>query len=197
MTATPELDEPVAAAPRRALPGRLVYAVCVGTALIWFVLDQATKVLAVATLQDRGIVDAGLGGIVEWELIRNTNAAFGIPGFTGMFVVVSTVVLLVVARALPRTDRLALAFSYGLVAGGAVGNLADRLFRVPGFPDGGVVDFIRIGWWPKFNLADMGIVVGATAIVLLMFLVDRDERAQEHARTASASVRPETTGPRG
>jgi signal peptidase II len=183
--------------PRRALPGRLVYAVCTGVALIWLLLDQATKVIAVETLQGRGVVDAGVGGILEWQLIRNTNAAFGLPGFTGMFVIVSIVVLVVVARALPRTDRLSLAFAYGLVTGGAMGNLVDRLLREPGFPDGGVVDFIKIGWWPRFNLADIGIVVGAALIVLLMFLVDRDERALEEAKASTDSVRPEATGPRG
>jgi signal peptidase II len=197
MTAPLDLARAPGDAPvRRPLPGRLVYAVTAGVTLIWLLLDQATKVIAVETLQGRGIVDTPVP-FLEWELIRNTNAAFGIPGFTGMFVLVSIVVVAVVARALPRTDRLSLAFAYGLVTGGAMGNLVDRLFRVPGFPDGGVVDFIRIGWWPKFNLADMGIVVGAFLIVLLMFLVDRDERAREEARVASASIRPESTGPRG
>jgi signal peptidase II len=183
--------------PRRPLPGRLVYLVCAGVAAIWLLLDQATKVIAVETLQGRGVVDAGLGGVLEWELVRNTNAAFNIPGFTGMFVVVSIVVVLVVSRALPRTERLSLAFAYGLVTGGALGNLVDRLFREPGFPDGGVVDFIKIGWWPKFNLADSGIVVGALLIMVLMFLVDREERARERAGIGRESVRPDATGPRG
>jgi signal peptidase II len=181
---------------RRALPGRLVYAVTAGVALIWLLIDQATKILAVETLQGRGIVSSPIP-FLEWELVRNTNAAFNIPGFTGMFVIVSAIVVVVVARALPRTDRLSLAFAYGLVTGGALGNLMDRLFRQPGFPDGGVVDFIRIGWWPKFNLADTGIVTGAALIVVLMFLVDRDERAMEEARTSSDSIRPDATGPRG
>jgi signal peptidase II len=188
---------PADTAHRRALPGHLVYHVCAGVTVIWLLLDQATKVLAVETLQGRGVVDAGLGGLLEWELVRNTNAAFNIPGFTGMFVIVSIVVIIVVSRALPRTDRLSLAFAYGLVTGGALGNLVDRLFREPGFPDGGVIDFIKIGWWPKFNLADSGIVVGAILIVALMFLVDREERARERAREGRASVRPDATGPRG
>lgn len=194
---TPRPDEIAPPPPRRALPGRLVYAVCIGVTLIWLALDQATKVIAVETLQGRGVVDAGLGGVLQWQLVRNTDAAFGIPGFTGMFVLVSVVVLAVVARALPRTDRLSLAVAYGLVTGGALGNLMDRLFRAPGFPDGGVVDFIRIGWWPKFNLADSGIVVGAVLIVALMFLVDREERAAVEANAGRQSVRPEATGPRG
>jgi signal peptidase II len=189
-------DSPSAPARRRALPGRLVYAVTAGVALIWLLMDQATKVLAVASLQGGQIVESPIP-FVEWQLVRNTNAAFNIPGFTGMFVLVSLVVVVVVARALRRTDRLSLAFAYGLVTGGAAGNLMDRLFREPGFPDGGVVDFIRIGWWPKFNLADVGIVVGAALIVALMFLVDRDERELEAARSATPSIRPDATGPRG
>ncbi len=197
MTTTPASATDAPAAPRRALPGRLVYAVTAGVAAIWVLLDQATKVLAVETLQGRGPVDAGLGGLVEWHLVRNTDAAFNIPAFSGMFVLVSVIVFAIVLRALPRTDRLSLAFAYGLVTGGAFGNLLDRLFREPGFPNGGVVDFISIGWWPKFNIADTGIVVGAVLILLLMFLVDREERARQDARTRTASVRPDTAGPRG
>lgn len=179
---------------RRPLPGRLAYVVAGGTAAIWYLLDQATKVLAVKTLEGRGTVDAGLGGLLEWQLVRNPNAAFGIPGFTGMFVIVSVIVLVLVVRALPRTDRLLLAFAYGLVAGGALGNLTDRVLRAPGFPDGAVVDFIKIGWWPTFNIADAGIVTGAALIVLLLLLADREERAREHVRSSHRSVRPETTG---
>jgi signal peptidase II len=166
-------------------------------AAIWLLLDQATKVLAVATLQGRGVVDAGFGGL-EWELIRNTNAAFGIPGFSGMFLLIGVVVVAVVLRVLPSTDRLSLALAYGMVTGGALGNLADRLLRVPGFPDGGVVDFIRIGWWPKFNIADIGITVGASLILLLTFLADREDAragagggaADEAAADRSPSSRP-------
>jgi signal peptidase II len=180
--------------PRRPLPGRLVYVVAIGTAAIWLVLDQATKAVAVELLTGRGVVDAGLGGLLEWELVRNPNAAFGIPGFTGMFVLVSVVVLVLIARALPRTDRLWLAFAYGLVSGGALGNMLDRVFREPGFPDGAVIDFIKVGWWPKFNLADAGIVTGAALIVLLLMLSDREDRARERARKRHRSVRPESTG---
>jgi signal peptidase II len=179
---------------RRPLPGRLVVLVCVGTAAIWVLLDQATKVLAVELLSGRGVVDAGVGGWLEWNLVRNPNAAFGIPGFPGMFILVTLVVLVLIARTLPRTDRLALGFAYGLVAGGAIGNALDRVFRPPGFPDGAVVDFIKVGWWPTFNVADSGIVTGAVLIVVLLLLVDREERQREQARRGHRSVRPPFTG---
>jgi signal peptidase II len=190
-------ERPSVSAPaRRPLPGRLVYAVTAGVAAIWLILDQATKVLAVETLQGRGVVDAGLGGVLEWELVRNPHAAFGIPGFSGMFLLVTFVVVVVVLRMLPRTDRLSLAFAYGLVTGGALGNFVDRILRWPGFPDGAVVDFVRIGWWPKFNVADVGITVGAGLILLLAFLSDREERARETAAAQRSSVRPGPGNPR-
>lgn len=183
---------PPAPEPRRALPGRLVWVVCFGVAAIWAVLDQATKVLAVELLSD-GPVNLG---IMDLRLIRNPNAAFGIPGFTGLFLIVTVVVIVMIVRLLPRTDRLSLAFAYGLVTGGAIGNAIDRIFRFPGFPSGHVVDFLDLRWWPVFNLADAGITVGATLVVLLLMRVDREEREAEARRAAHRSVRPETGSPR-
>ena len=176
---------------RPALPGRLVYATTIGIASIWVLLDQATKALAVQSLPATGVVGADLG-IVDLRLVRNPGGAFGIPGFPGLFLIVTLLVIILVARALPRTERLLLAAAYGLVTGGAVGNLVDRLVREPGFPSGHVIDFIDLGWWPVFNLADVGIVLGAAAIAILLTIVDREERAAEKERAAHRSVRPET-----
>ena len=62
------------------------------------------------------------------------------------------------------------AVSAGLIAGGAIGNLADRAFRGDdGFLHGAVVDFIDVQWWPVFNIADACIVVGAVLLVLSSF----------------------------
>lgn len=174
---------------RRALPGRLVFITTFMVAAIWLVLDQATKVLAVAKLPPTGVTGVELG-VVDLRLVRNPGGAFGIPGFPGLFLIVTVLVLLLVVRALPRTDRLSLAVVYGLVSGGALGNVTDRLVREPGFPSGHVVDFIDLGWWPVFNIADIGIVVGAVGIAVLLTIVDREERAAEAARAAHQSVRP-------
>jgi signal peptidase II len=194
---TSEADAP--AAPddtRRALPGRLVYIAAVGVATIWFLLDQATKALAVLGLPEDGRVGVDLG-LMDLRLVRNENAAFDIPGlFPGFFLLITAIVVVLIARALPTTDRLSLAAAYGLVAGGALGNVADRIFRAPGFPDGAVIDFLDLRWWPVFNLADVGIVVGAVSVVVLLMLVDREERQAEEARAAHQSVRPDTTTPR-
>lgn len=196
-TSTTPPPAPPPTAGRRPLPGRLTYIVWAGAASILFLLDQATKVIAVETLTGRSVVDAGLGGLLEWELVRNPNAAFGIPGFSGMFVVVSVVVVGLVLRALPKADRLSLGFAYGLLTAGAIGNLMDRLFRAPGFPDGAVVDFIKVGWWPKFNIADSSIVVGALLVAVLLFVAEREHTELAERRETHRSVRPTTTGPRG
>lgn len=179
--------------PRRAHPGGLVMVTTVGVGLILLLLDQATKVLAVHTLEMQGrIVDVGF---LSLNTIRNSGGAFGIPGIPGMFIVVTIVVLVLVARALPKTDRLSLALAYGLVCGGALGNVTDRVFRDPGFPSGAVVDFFQIGWWPIFNIADIGIVAGALSIALLMTLMEREQRKHDDAAASDASIRPDTSTP--
>jgi signal peptidase II len=162
--------------------------------LIWLVLDQATKALAVEGLAGGRVVDVWA---LDLNLVRNPGGAFSLPGFPGMFILVTVVVLAIIVRALPRTDRLGLVVAYGLISGGALGNLTDRLLRFPGFPDGSVVDFLDLGWWPVFNVADVGIVCGAAAIVALVAMAEREDRAFARAAAHQPSVRPETTVPRG
>lgn len=159
----------------RRLPStRVTYAVWGLVAAIWFLLDQVTKALVVWKIEGQTI-DLG---IFDLRVIRNPGAAFGIPGlFPGLFVIVTVVVIVTVLRTLPRTDRLSLVVAYGLVTGGAVGNVADRIFRDPGFPSGRVVDFVDLRWWPVFNVADSGIVIGALLIVLLLTKIEREEQA--------------------
>lgn len=184
-------DPPAAPEPtRRALPGRLVYVVWLSVALILLVLDQSTKFAAESRLSGGRVIDLGF---IDLRLVYNPGGAFSLPGFPGMFVIVTAVVLVLVLRALPHTDRLVLATAYGLVTGGAFGNLADRLFRAPGFPSGEVVDFFDLGWWPVFNIADMAIVVGAALIALWLTVVDREERHEARYRAGHRSVRPHTT----
>jgi signal peptidase II len=122
-------------------------------------LDQLTKSLAVAELR-RGPVH--LVGPLSLELTYNTGIAFGLgTGLTYPIVVgaVLLVAVLVVAARGARTTTRAVAF--GLVIGGALGNLADRLLRGR---HGAVVDFLHTGFWPTFNLADSAIVCGTALL---------------------------------
>lgn len=175
---------------RRALPGRLVWVVWASIAVAVLIVDQATKALAVAELSDR-IIDLGF---MDLRLIRNPNAAFDIPGFPGMFLLVAIVVVTMIVRTLPETDRLSLAVGYGLLSGGAVGNAIDRVARDPGFPTGHVVDFFDLRWFPVFNIADSAIVCGAILLGLLLLKAEREDRRAEHP--PRRSVRPDTSSPR-
>jgi signal peptidase II len=127
-------------------------------------LDQLTKVWAVAALSDGPI--HVIGDTVEFHLSRNSGAAFGrFQGMTTLLAVGAILVtVLIVREARHATDRVKL-IGYVLVLGGALGNLTDRFFRSPGFLKGHVVDFIAVGRFPVFNIADSCITIGAIVLV--------------------------------
>ena len=187
----PPADHEASVPRRRALPGRLVWVAWVAVAGAVVVSDQATKAIAVSELSDR-IVDLGF---MDLRLVRNPNAAFDIPGFPGMFLIVAVIVVVMILRTLPATDRLSLAVGYGLLTGGAIGNGIDRVARFPGFPRGYVVDFFDLRWFPVFNIADSAIVCGAIFLSLLLVLAEREERRRAVA-PPRRSVRPEAGTPR-
>ena len=129
--------------------------------------DLASKMLAVRELSDREPVSL-LGGLLTLRLVRNAGAAFGFAqGLTIAFTVVAAAVVLVILRLSRRLRSTPWAVALGLVLGGAVGNLVDRVFRAPAPGRGHVVDFLELPHWPVFNLADSAIVAAAVLIVLL------------------------------
>src|SRR5438093_12456709 len=135
--------------------------VLVATAGIALALEQATKAITVRVLEPDRPVSA-IRGVLYWTLQRNPGAAFGIFQrapvlFTILAIGISGGILATSWRPHDRTTVIAL----GLVLGGALGNLADRLFRPPGPFRGRVIDFIDFRVWPTFNVADAAVVVGA------------------------------------
>ncbi|MFR9753111.1 signal peptidase II [Nocardia sp. 004] len=130
-------------------------------------LDLLTKTLAVAHLTPGDPVPI-IGDFARLSLVRNPGAAFSMAtGMTWLLTLVAVAVVIGVIR-IGRTMRsLWWAIGLGLVLGGALGNLVDRLFRAPGPLQGHVVDFVAIGWWPVFNVADSAIVCGAISLVVL------------------------------
>jgi signal peptidase II len=128
-------------------------------------------VWAVARLTTRDVRLAG--GLVVLHEQRNPGAAFSIAGgATVLFTLVAAGVVVVIVRTARRLRSTAWAVTLGLLLGGALGNLADRLFRDPGPLRGHVVDFVDLQWhgrsvWPVFNVADMAIVAGALLALLL------------------------------
>jgi signal peptidase II len=130
-------------------------------------LDLLTKTIAVAKLTPGDPVSI-VGDVARLSLVRNPGAAFSMAtGMTWLLTLVAAAVVVGVVR-IGRTLRsLGWAIGLGMVLGGALGNLMDRLFRAPGPLQGHVVDFVAIGWWPVFNVADSAIVCGAILLVAL------------------------------
>ena len=134
-------------------------------------LDQATKQLAAAEIASGAPVSLGLG--FELVDVRNEGVAFGLFGGGQALVIVVTMAALALVIAYFAADptRPGLWLGIGLLAGGALGNLADRL------REDSVIDFLDPPAWPAFNLADVAIVVGILVIVFLRIDFGDDDAA--------------------
>ncbi|APT92254.1 peptidase A8 [Corynebacterium phocae] len=143
------------------------------------VLDQATKALMLSILTP-GEPLSVIGDWFRFYLLFNPGAAFsmGGDGSTWLFTTIQLVFVVGVAIAAPRITDRGQAVGLAMIAGGALGNLIDRLFREPGFWFGHVVDFISVGDFAIFNVADAFITVGVVVFILAMFLSDRKEAAR-------------------
>jgi signal peptidase II len=143
------------------------------TALIALTADLVTKILVVAHIRPADPGVRLLGGAVYLVQARNSGAAFSVgTGATVVLTAISIIVIVIVIRAARRLTSSGWALALGLVLGGAMGNLVDRLFRAPSPGKGHVVDWISVlasdgHVWPIFNLADSAIVVGGALAVLL------------------------------
>src|SRR5699024_5162817 len=134
------------------------------------VLDQVTKYLAETRLT-QGVRVPVLGDFLGWQLIYNPGAAFSFAtGMTWVFTIVTIVVVVVVLRVARRLRSGLWAVALGMLLGGALGNLYDRLLRVPGFARGHVVDFINYNGWFVGNVADIAIVGAAVLVAVLALL---------------------------
>ncbi|WP_313543151.1 signal peptidase II [Leifsonia aquatica] len=137
-------------------------------ALCVYLVDQIAKVLVVANLYEGQRVEV-LGQLLQFNFVKNAGAAFSIgSGSTWIFSIVGVGVLGFVIWYAPRIKSTAWAILFGLLLGGLLGNLTDRLFREPGFGVGHVVDFLQIPILPAiFNLADVAIVSSMALFLIL------------------------------
>lgn len=137
------------------------------------VVDQLTKHWAVTTLDTR---DIDIVWTLRLHLSFNTGMAFSRGQNWGpLIAVLAMVVIVALLLSLRRQPGRPTDVAVGLIVGGAVGNLLDRLFRSPAWLRGAVVDFIDFQWFPIFNVADMGITVGGALLVLASWLQSREQ----------------------
>jgi signal peptidase II len=194
-TGTPLSGAPASAARRSAVAVRIWAAV----ALLVFGLDQASKWWAEHSLAE-GVARPLLGSWLQLQLTRNAGAAFSLG--TSYTIVLSLVALGVIGMCLRMSRRLGSvgwATALGLLLGGALGNVTDRLFRAPGPFRGHVVDFLQLPHWPVFNVADSAICTAAALFVLLTLRGRRLDGSLERlaARTSTGGGSRSGTEPGG
>jgi signal peptidase II len=163
---SPDTDKTTSA---RTTRRRRLYLTLVVVAVPVYVADQLTKAWATANLQPDQARDL-VGSVLRLNLIRNSGAAFSIgTGSTWILTVIACSVVLFVIFTARRLGSLGWALALGLLLGGSLGNLTDRMLRVPGPGRGHVVDFLQLPHFPIFNIADSAIVSAAVLIALMAF----------------------------
>ena len=137
-------------------------------ALVVYGADQLAKYLIVTNLREGELVPV-LGQVLQLHYVTNSGAAFSLAtGFTWILSIVAVGVVVFIVWFARRIRSIGWACVFGLVLGGAAGNLTDRLFRQPGFGTGHVVDFVQVWGFPAiFNVADSAIVVAMGLFIIL------------------------------
>lgn len=139
------------------------------TAAAGLAVDQVTKAIAAVTVEGKQPVHA-LGGAVTFTAFRNSGAAGSFaPHATLVFTVLAVGVLTFIAWASSSVRSVGWGVGLGFLFAGAGGNLADRLFRTPGFGRGAVLDFIQVGHSGIFNLGDQCVTLGALTVLVQTF----------------------------
>ncbi|HAP76252.1 MAG TPA: signal peptidase II [Acidimicrobiaceae bacterium] len=160
----------------RTSPSFLRWAVALAVVVV--VVDQITKHWAVSSLPGRPPVH--VIWTLQWNLAFNRGMAFSNgQGLGPVIGVLALVITAVVLRLVSRHGSRLAAVVGGLIAGGALGNVVDRLFRGDAWMRGAVVDFIDFQWFPIFNVADMAVNIGGALYVLWALFGTHDEVPQQ------------------
>jgi signal peptidase II len=137
-------------------------------ALAIYAFDQLAKYLIVKNLAEGDQVDV-FGQVLQFHFVKNSGAAFSLgEGMTWIFSIVAAAVAIFIVLYARRIHSDGWGSLFGLLLGGTLGNLTDRLFREPRFGEGHVVDFIQVWGFPAiFNIADSAIVLSMAMFILL------------------------------
>ena len=149
-----------------------------GVAVLWFILDYATKIWANVSSPGT-LLEEFIPGVLDFRLVHNTGAAWGVFGGStfglGAFAVVFCLVLLVVVALRAKKATAFEMIGYALVFAGGLGNAIDR------FVNGYVIDFLQTTFidFPVFNVADIGVTCGFVIIIVTYLLSMKEEAAHE------------------
>jgi signal peptidase II len=133
---------------------------------VW-ILDLATKIWAVNNLSYKSNIKV-IGEFFQLTFVRNPGAAFSFAqGATIFLSLFSLIVMIAILYYSPKITSSGWAVVLGLVLGGILGNMVDRIFREPGVLRGHVIDWLQLPNWPVFNIADTAIVVAALISMVL------------------------------
>ncbi len=166
-TLTPSPQSTPAPAPDQVQGRSRLLGLLLTVGLLTLAFDQGSKIWALAALTPGQPRDL-LGSLLRLNLIRNAGAAFSLgDGVTWLLTLVALAIVVWVARAALRVGHRWWAVTLGMLLGGAIGNLLDRILREPGFGRGHVVDFIDYFGLFIGNIADIAIVVAAVLGALL------------------------------
>lgn len=173
-----------------------LFVLLIGVGLVTLALDQGSKVWALDSLTP-GVPQDLVGSVLRLNLIRNAGAAFSLgDGVTWLLTLVALGIVVWVGRAAMRVGHGGWAATLGMLLGGAIGNLVDRIFRAPGLGRGHVVDFIDYFGLFIGNVADIAIVVaaGMGAVLALRGIPLEGVTHGRHEADADSSASHEATG---
>lgn len=154
-------------------------------AVVVYGSDQLTKVLITENFREGQQIEV-LGPVLQFHFVKNSGAAFSIAsGSTWIFSIIAAGVTVFILWYARRIRSLSWAVLFGMLLGGTVGNLTDRLFREPGFGVGHVIDFLQVWGFPAiFNVADSFIVASMGLFIILSIRGTRlDGRPRTHHDT--------------
>ncbi|MEP6478837.1 MAG: signal peptidase II, partial [Rhodoglobus sp.] len=163
--------------------------------MVIYALDQLAKYLIVSNLSEGEVVHV-VGEVLQLHFVKNPGAAFSLgSGTTWIFAIIATAVAIFIVAFAHRIRSLGWAVLFGMLLGGNLGNLTDRLFREPGFGIGHVVDFIQVIGFPAiFNVADSAIVASMGLFIILTIRgVRLDGKRQKKAAPADATAESTST----
>jgi len=175
--------------------------VVAGAALAAYGLDQLSKFLVVSNLTEGEVVPV-LGSLLQWQFVRNPGAAFSLAsGMTWIFTILAAGVITFIVWFARRIRSIAWAIVFGLLLGGVLGNLTDRLLREPSFGLGHVIDFISTPWLIPaiYNIADIAILSSMALFMLLTIRGvgldgSRDSKRADSAADVEAEADAEAPG---